>query len=83
MATQTSSREFNQATNGATKAAEQGRVYITERGRPAHVLLTYEADENLVGPHRMPDRHGQPSGVEDIAFSAPVARMPTQPATFD
>ena len=37
-----SSREFNQDTSGAKRAANGGPVFITDRGRPAHVLLTYE-----------------------------------------
>jgi prevent-host-death family protein len=35
-----SSREFNQDTSRAKKAAHNGPVFITDRGRPAHVLLT-------------------------------------------
>ena len=43
MATTTiSSREFNQNTSAAKKAAEKGPVIITDRGEPAHVLLTIE-----------------------------------------
>jgi hypothetical protein len=38
---QAMSGPFNQDTSGAKKAAERGPVYITDRGRPAHVLLTY------------------------------------------
>ena len=34
MATRMSSREFNQDTSGAKRAAEHGPVYITDRGRP-------------------------------------------------
>lgn len=37
-----SSREFNQDTSRAKKAAKDGPVFITDRGRTAHVLLTYE-----------------------------------------
>lgn len=37
-----SSREFNQDAGKAKKAAESGPVFITDRGRPAHVLLTIE-----------------------------------------
>jgi prevent-host-death family protein len=37
-----SSREFNQNTSGAKKAAENGPVFITDRGKPAHVLLSIE-----------------------------------------
>ncbi len=37
-----SSREFNQDTAGAKRAASHGPVIITDRGTPAFVLLTYE-----------------------------------------
>ncbi|MEM9568346.1 MAG: type II toxin-antitoxin system Phd/YefM family antitoxin [Cyanobacteria bacterium P01_E01_bin.34] len=37
-----SSREFNQDVSGAKRAAENGPVFITDRGTPAHVLLTVE-----------------------------------------
>ena len=36
-----SSRQFNQDTSRAKKAAIAGPVFITDRGRPAHVLLTF------------------------------------------
>ncbi len=47
--TSISSREFNQDTSGAKKAALKGPVFITDRGRPAHVLLTIEDYEKLSG----------------------------------
>lgn len=37
-----SSREFNQDTGRAKKAAQNGPVFITDRGKPAHVLLSIE-----------------------------------------
>lgn len=37
-----SSREFNQDVSKIKKAATQGPVFITDRGRPAHVLLAIE-----------------------------------------
>lgn len=43
------SREFNQDSGGAKKAAENGPVIITDRGRPAHVLLSYEDYQKLLG----------------------------------
>jgi len=43
------SREFNQDTSGAKKAATKGPVFITDRGRPAHVLLTIEDYLRLSG----------------------------------
>jgi toxin FitB len=71
MTTQMSSRQFNQDTSGAKKAAENGPVYITDRGRPAHVLLTFDDYEELVGPHRALDLLAEPAGVADIEFVAP------------
>ena len=44
-----SSREFNQDTSGAKKAANDGPVFVTDRGRPAHVLLTIEEYRRLTG----------------------------------
>ena len=44
-----SSREFNQDTARAKKAAEKGPVFITDRGRPAHVLLSIDRYRELSG----------------------------------
>lgn len=46
------SRVFNQEVSRAKKAAENGPVYITDRGKPAHVLLTFEAYKKLNGSAR-------------------------------
>lgn len=45
------SRQFNQDTSRAKKAAKKGPVFITDRGRPAHVLLTIE-DYKAMGGKR-------------------------------
>jgi prevent-host-death family protein len=57
-----SSREFNQDASRAKKAAKRGPVFITDRGRPAHVLLTIEEyrritnkQENIVDLLSMPE----------------------------
>jgi len=42
-----SSREFSQGASSAKRAASKGPVIITDRGRPAHVLLTIEAYQKL------------------------------------
>jgi prevent-host-death family protein len=42
-------REFNQDVSKAKRAAEGGPVVITDRGKPAHVLLTYEEYRRLSG----------------------------------
>jgi prevent-host-death family protein len=44
-----SSREFNQGASRAKKAAESGPVFITDRGRPAHVLLSIEEYRKITG----------------------------------
>ena len=69
--TTVSSREFNQDTSGAKKAAAKGPVFITDRGRPAHVLLTIREYERMKKKQptlaellAMPD-------AEDIDFEIP------------
>jgi prevent-host-death family protein len=66
-----SSREFNQDASGAKKAAKKGPVFITDRGRPAHVLLTIEEYQKLTGKHAsIIDLLAMP-GVENIEFEPP------------
>jgi len=66
-----SSREFNQDTSGAKKAAEKGPVFITDRGRPAHVLLTIDEYRKLTGNHTSIVEMLAMPGVEDIEFEPP------------
>ena len=76
-----SSREFNQDTGRAKLAARKGPVYITDRGRPAHVLLTFEDYQRLVGgQNSIIDLLGLPPGVEDAALESPRPRDPAEPA---
>jgi len=42
-----SSREFNQAASRAKQAARKGPVFITDRGRTTHVLLSVEEYDKL------------------------------------
>ena len=66
-----SSREFNQDTDKAKKAAENGPVFITDRGRPGHVLLSMEDYRRLVsGEKTLADLLAMPSG-EDVEFEPP------------
>ena len=74
-----SSREFNQDASGAKRAANKGPVIITDRGRPAHVLLSFEAYQKLTRkPANITDLLSMP-GVAGIPFEAPrmgpVARV--------
>jgi len=47
-----SSREFNQDAGRAKRAALNGPVFITDRGKLAHVLLTIEDYQKLSAPRR-------------------------------
>jgi prevent-host-death family protein len=63
-----SSREFNQDSNRAKKAALHGPVFITDRGKPAHVLLSIDDYRKLAGHQAsIADLLAMP-GVEDIDF---------------
>jgi prevent-host-death family protein len=66
-----SSREFNQDTSRAKKAAERGPVIITDRGRPAHVLLTIEEYRKITGKREnILDLLAMPAAAE-IEFKPP------------
>lgn len=65
------SREFNQDTSRAKQATRDGPVFITDRGRPAHVLITIEEYQKLTsGPMTLADALAQPD-VSDFDFSPP------------
>ncbi|OKH88295.1 type II toxin-antitoxin system Phd/YefM family antitoxin [Thalassospira sp. TSL5-1] len=42
-------REFNQDTSKAKKASLRGPVFITDRGKPAHVLMSIEHYQKILG----------------------------------
>jgi prevent-host-death family protein len=69
-----SSREFNQDTSRAKKAASNGPVFITDRGKPAHVLLSMEEYQRLSGHRRnIVDALSMP-GLAEIEFDPPRSR---------
>ncbi len=77
-----SSREFNQDASRAKKAAEHGPVFITDRGRPAHVLLSIEEYRRLTrNSRKIADALAMP-GAEDIEFDPPRAVINVRPAEF-
>ena len=78
MPTTISSREFDQGTSGAKSAALSGPVFITDRGRPAHVLLSIEEYQRLAGSNAsIIDLLAMP-GAEDIAFEPPRSQIQTR-----
>ena len=72
--TKLSSREFNQDTSRAKRAAKRGPVFITDRGRPSHVLLTVDEYERITGLQKgVADLLAMPE-AEDIEFEPPRLR---------
>ena len=68
-----SSRELNQDVSRAKRAADDGPVVITDRGRPAHVLLSYADYLRLTGQRRsIADALAMPE-ADDIDFEPPRA----------
>ena len=75
-----SSRDFNQDTSNAKKAARRGPVIITDRGRPAHVLLSIEQYHALTAPAAsIIDLLTMP-GAERVRFNPPRLRKLTRAA---
>lgn len=78
-----SSREFNQDTSRAKKAAQRGPVFITDRGRPAHVLLSIEEYQKLAGRSKTLAEALHMPGAVDVEFSPPKTDWSPTPAEFD
>jgi len=75
-----SSRELNQDVTRAKKATKEGPVFITDRGKPAHVLLSIEEYQRLTGGRqRIADLLAMP-GVEDVDLDIPALRDVARPA---
>lgn len=71
MPTTMTSREFNQDASRAKKAAKDGPVFITDRGQPAHVLLSIEEYRRLTeGCLSLADTVAQSEGT-DFDFNPP------------
>ncbi len=82
-----SSREFNQNTSAAKKAAKKGPVFITDRGQPAHVLLSIEEYQKIVHPKKsLADLLAMPEGAdicEDFDALLERPREVHRPFEFD
>lgn len=75
-----SSREFNQDTSRAKKASSKGPVFITDRGKPAHVLLSIEEYQRISGQRRnIVDVLSMP-GLADIEYDPPKLQISVRPA---
>ncbi len=65
------SRAFNQAASEAKRAASNGPVFITDRGKPAHVLLTIEDYQKLTQQRRNISDALAMTNAADIDFDPP------------
>ena len=75
-----SSREFNQDTSRAKKAAQNGPVVITDRGRPAHVLMSIGEYKKMAGEAAsIIDLLAMP-GAENVDFTPSRAENLIHPA---
>jgi prevent-host-death family protein len=81
--TTVSSREFNQDTSKAKKAARRGPVVITDRGRPAHVLMSIEHYESLTGSSASIIELLASPGAEKISFNPRKVRKLTRVVDLD
>lgn len=66
-----SSRELNHDVSSAKKAAQNGPVIITDRGKPSHVLMTYDEFQRLTGKRRSLVEALAMPGLSDIDFDPP------------
>ena len=60
-----SSREFNQDVSSAKRAARLEPVFVTDRGKPTHVLMSIDAFRQLSGQgETIVDLLAMPAGTE-------------------
>ena len=75
------SREFNQNTGRAKKAANNGPVIITDHGKPAHVFLKYDEFKQLIGANKPIGELLALPGMEDLELDIP--RLADRPELID
>lgn len=78
-----SSRDFNRDPSRAKRAAKSGPVFVTERSKPALVVLSIEDYEKLTGQRRSLADMLMPA--EDLSFQIdfPKASPSLRAADFD
>jgi len=80
--TTVSSRALNQDITRAKKATLNGPVFITDRGKPAHVLLTFAEYQRLTKQRRNIAEALAMPGIENIEFEPSRASIEIRPADF-
>ena len=80
-----SSRDFTRDVSAAKRAASEGPVFITDRGRPAYALLKIDDYYRIAGQSELSlldVMDGIPSG-DGIDFDPPRLHFPLSGALFD
>ena len=79
------SREFNQNTAGAKRAAENGPVFITDRGKPAYVLMSMEDFRSLERkePQSLAEALADTSKEGDFDYDFPEFKNVSKGFEFD
>jgi len=71
------SRAFNQAKSGAKRPTSSGHVFITDRGKPGHALMTFhEYQRNTMGPRSIVNMLGMHA---DVDFEPPKLETLSRP----
>jgi prevent-host-death family protein len=66
------SREFNQDVSAAKRVARAEPVFVTDRGRPTHVLMSIDQFRALTGQREsIVDLLALPAGILDAALAPP------------
>ena len=80
-----SSRDFTRDVSAAKRAAANGPVFITDRGRPAFALLQITDYNRLAGKSELSllDVMDSIPGGENIEFDSPKLNLSFKAAEFD
>ncbi len=74
------SRELNQDIARAKRAARSGPVFITDRGKPAHVLLSIDDYRRLARTNRSLADSLSMAGLAEIDLAPARVRIESAPA---
>ncbi|TQK01324.1 MULTISPECIES: type II toxin-antitoxin system Phd/YefM family antitoxin [unclassified Herbaspirillum] len=75
-------QEFAQDVHEAFTATETGPVFITDRGIPSHVLISYPEYQRLLALKRSISSSLAMPGDSDVEFEAPRVDIYLRPADF-
>ncbi|MCL2781765.1 MAG: type II toxin-antitoxin system Phd/YefM family antitoxin [Actinomycetia bacterium] len=77
--TAVTSQEFNRNPTSVKRKADEGPVYITERGRIAYVVTTIDEYRRLTGAPKVDLVTALQSGDPDDDYDIPVAEIEFRP----